>query len=194
MTSEEKADWIIELYKKYGNANYIGEPVSQIEHMCQCAQLAEESGADEEMILAAFFHDIGHLYEHIAQQKTAHMDDYGTVDHESLGADFLRNAGFGERMAKLVASHVQAKRYLVAAYPEYRQKLSEASMQTLILQGGPMNDDEIFSFVNDPLHQEYIQLRYWDEQAKAINSPLPDLEHYCNMMIHQLQQKKYVTY
>jgi predicted HD phosphohydrolase len=77
----------------------------------------------------------------------------------------------------------------VAAYPAYRQKLSEASMQTLILQGGPMNDDEIFSFVNDPLYHEYIQLRYWDEQAKETNKPLPDLHQYRNMMINQLQQK-----
>jgi len=189
MTPAETADWIIELYKKYGSADYIGEPVSQIEHMCQCAQLAEASGADEEMILAAFFHDIGHLYEHIAHEKAVHMDDYGVVDHESLGADFVRNAGFGERIASLVASHVQAKRYLVAAYPEYRQKLSEASMQTLILQGGPMNDNEMFSFINDPLHKEYIQLRYWDEQAKMTHTPLPDLQHYRNMMIHQLAKK-----
>ncbi len=189
MTPEERADWILDLYKKYGDADYIGEPVSQIEHMCQCAQLAEGSGADEEMILAAFFHDIGHLYEHIAQETTEHMDKYGTVDHETLGADFVRKAGFGERMAKLVASHVEAKRYLVVAYPEYRQKLSKASMETLILQGGPMKDDEIAAFEADPLHKEYIQLRYWDEQAKETNKPLPNLQHYRNMMIHQLEKK-----
>jgi phosphonate degradation associated HDIG domain protein len=173
----------------YGNADYIGEPVSQIEHMCQCAQLAEASGWDEEMILAAFFHDIGHLYEHIAEEKTEHMDNYGTVDHETLGAEFIRKVGFGERMAKLVASHVNAKRYLVAKYPDYRARLSEASMQTLNIQGGPMTDEEIASFESDPLHKEYIQLRYWDEQAKMTNNPLPDLQHYRNMMINQLEKK-----
>ena len=36
------ADEILMLCKMYGNQDYIGEPVSQIEHMCQCAQLAEK--------------------------------------------------------------------------------------------------------------------------------------------------------
>ena len=53
------ADEILTLYKMYGNQDYIGEPVSQIEHMCQCAQLAESENYDHEVILAAFFHDIG---------------------------------------------------------------------------------------------------------------------------------------
>jgi 2-amino-1-hydroxyethylphosphonate dioxygenase (glycine-forming) len=194
MLPEEKADRIIELYRKYGDADYIGEPVSQVEHMCQCAQLAEASGADEEMVLAAFFHDIGHLYEHIAEEKTAHMDQYGTVDHETLGAAYIRKLGFGERMARLVESHVNAKRYLVAKYPEYRAKLSEASLQTLIMQGGPMDETEMIAFENDPLHKEYIQLRFWDEQAKETNLPLPDLQQYRNMIIQQLHKKSYVTY
>ncbi|MGZ3901839.1 MAG: hypothetical protein ACXVDC_16045, partial [Bacteroidia bacterium] len=58
-------DEIMSLYNNYGNEDYIGEPVSQIEHMCQCAQLAEKEKYDEEVILAAFFHDLGHLCEHI---------------------------------------------------------------------------------------------------------------------------------
>jgi len=64
-TPEETAEFIISLYHQFGNEDYIGEPVSQLEHMCQCAELAEKEGYDEEVILAAFFHDIGHLCEHI---------------------------------------------------------------------------------------------------------------------------------
>ncbi|MEN9953334.1 MAG: hypothetical protein RLZZ520_1602, partial [Bacteroidota bacterium] len=48
-------DQIFELYEKFGQADYIGEPVSQIEHMCQSAQLAEAAGYDDELIIAAFF-------------------------------------------------------------------------------------------------------------------------------------------
>ncbi len=72
---------IISLYEKYGNADYIGEPVSQLEHMCQSAQLAEAEGYSEEVILAAFFHDIGHLCEHF--MPVAFMGGYGVVDHEN---------------------------------------------------------------------------------------------------------------
>ena len=49
------AEFIIGLYRQFGGNDYIGEPVSQIEHMCQCAHLAEEEGYDDEIILAAFF-------------------------------------------------------------------------------------------------------------------------------------------
>ncbi|MEQ1624409.1 MAG: phosphohydrolase, partial [Sediminibacterium sp.] len=71
-------EMIVSLYGKYGNADYIGEPVSQLEHMCQSAQLAEAEGFSEEVILAAFFHDIGHLCEHF--MPVAFMGGYGVVD------------------------------------------------------------------------------------------------------------------
>ncbi|HNP95352.1 MAG TPA: hypothetical protein PKJ63_06975, partial [Cyclobacteriaceae bacterium] len=45
-------DEIFALYTKYGDEDYIGEPVSQLEHMSQAAQLAIDSGADDEVILA----------------------------------------------------------------------------------------------------------------------------------------------
>ena len=67
------------------------------------------------------------------------MGGYGIKSHEKIGGDFLRDLGFPERIAKLVENHVQAKRYLTFKYPEYFEKLSKASLQTLSYQGGPMN-------------------------------------------------------
>ncbi len=187
MSPAEIANLIIDLYKQFGHADYIGEPVSQLEHMCQCAQLAADfDGTDEEMILAAFMHDIGHLYEHIAGEETLQMEGFGTADHEALGAKFVLQMGFSNRIAKLVQSHVAAKRYLTATDAAYYKKLSEASRETLRLQGGPMNPDEIAALEADPLYLQYIQLRLWDEQAKNTNTPLPDLELYRDMMIRQL--------
>ncbi len=65
MQIEQNVDEILSLYKNYGGEDYIGGPVSRVEHMCQCAQLAEKAGHDNEVILPAFFHHIGHLCEHI---------------------------------------------------------------------------------------------------------------------------------
>src|SRR5215475_10589157 len=90
---------IFSLYENYGAADYIGEPVSQLEHMCQCAQLAEAEGYNDEVILAAFFHDIGHLCEHI--MTVSYMNEYGVADHEKLGAEYLRRKGFSETIASL---------------------------------------------------------------------------------------------
>lgn len=177
-------DEILSLYRRFGGEDYIGEPVSQIEHMCQCAQLAEVGGFDNEVILAAFFHDIGHLLEHV--MPAGQMDGFGVVDHEKLGAEYLRQKGFSGRICKLIASHVQAKRYLTHKYPEYFDQLSVASKRTLEFQGGVMNKEQAMEFEQDELHPLYIQLRRWDEQAKLEHIPLPSLEHYGKMMAEHL--------
>jgi phosphonate degradation associated HDIG domain protein len=183
--SEKTAEEIITLYRQFGDEDYIGEPVSQIEHMCQCAQLAETEGYDEEVILAAFFHDIGHLCEHIMPVKQ--MDGYGIVDHEKLGADYLRSKGFSETIASLVENHVQAKRYLTLRYPDYYDQLSLASKKTLEFQGGRMTQDEAISFEADPLFELHVKLRRWDEKAKLEHQPLPSLDKYETMMIRHLK-------
>jgi phosphonate degradation associated HDIG domain protein len=182
------ADEILMLYKMYGNQDYIGEPVSQIEHMCQCAQLAESENYDDEVILAAFFHDIGHLCEHI--MEVDYMEEYGIVDHEKIGAGYLKDKGFSEKITKLIASHVEAKRYLTCRYPSYYERLSDASKSTLNFQGGPMNENEAKNFEQDEWFPLYITLRGWDEKAKAERVPLPDLERYRVMMIRHLIQHK----
>jgi len=186
--AEKIADEILGLYKMYGDQDYIGEPVSQIEHMCQCAQLAEKENYDEEVILAAFFHDLGHLCEHI--MPVNYMDDFGIADHEKIGAEYLKGKGFSEKITRLIASHVAAKRYLTFKKPVYYQQLSEASKNTLNFQGGPMNDSEAMDFEKEEWFNLYITLREWDEKAKEENIPLPDLERYRALMIQHLSQPK----
>lgn len=179
---------IISLYKRFGNEDYIGEPVSQIEHMCQCAQLAEAANADNEVILAAFFHDIGHLYEFAyPENKVQYMDGAGVVDHEKLGGSYLLSKGFSKKIVNLVQSHVEAKRYLTFKFPDYFNQLSEASIKTLAFQGGVMSAEDAAAFENDPLCAQYVQLRRWDEQAKETAKPLPPLQHYKEMMLTHLQ-------
>ncbi len=181
----ERVDKIFNLYKAHGAEDYIGEPVSQLEHMTQAAQLAARAGYDEEVILAAFFHDFGHL---CADETAGQMDGYGVTDHEKLGADYLRQMGFSEKIAKLVESHVQAKRYLTYADEAYYNQLSEASKKTLEFQGGRMTADEAAAFEADELFPLYLQLRRWDEQAKETDMPMPPLSDYKAMAIRHLQQ------
>jgi phosphonate degradation associated HDIG domain protein len=185
-TPEQIADYIIGLYKKYGDEDYIGEPVSQLEHMVQCARLAEIDGQSEEVILAAFFHDIGHLCEHIMEVQQ--MDGFGVVDHEKLGADFLRSHHFSEAIASLVENHVQAKRYLTYADSAYYEKLSEASKKTLEFQGGRMTEEQAIAFKADALFDLHIKLRRWDEMAKLEEMVIPPLELYTEMMVRHLQK------
>lgn len=159
------------LYERFGTRDYIGEPVSQIEHMSQAAELAIAEGFDDEVVLAAFFHDIGHL----CAEGAENMSGYGVVSHERLGADYLREAGFGERLARLVEYHVQAKRYLTLREPGYFERLSEASRKTLAYQGGVMTAAEADMFERDPLCAVSLRMRQWDELAKEIAVPVMDL-------------------
>jgi 2-amino-1-hydroxyethylphosphonate dioxygenase (glycine-forming) len=186
--NKEEAISIVEevfaLYEKFGDADYIGEPVSQIEHMCQAAQLAEKEGCEDEVILAAFFHDIGHLYEHIGEVRS--MERFGVEDHEELGYAYLKEKGFSEKIARLVESHVPAKRYLTYRYPEYYNHLSEASKATLENQGGRMNQEEATLFEADPLFELFIKIRKWDDLAKIENVPMPSLQKYKTLALKHL--------
>lgn len=184
VVAEQTADLILGLYSKYGDADYIGEPVSQLEHMCQCAMLAESEGYDDEVILAALFHDIGHFCEHFMDVKQ--MDNYGVVDHEGLGAEFLRSHGFSERIASLVQNHVEAKRYLTFYDKNYYNNLSDASKETLKFQGGVMSENEAERFKSDPLFDMHIRLRKWDERAKVEQMMLEPFDKYRKMIIKHL--------
>ncbi len=171
-TIEKIVDEIFALYEKHGSADYIGESISQIEHMSQSAELAQKEGYDDEVQLAAFFHDIGHI---CVMENQESMGGYGVKSHEKIGADYLRKKGFSENIAKLVENHVQAKRYLTFKHPEYYDKLSVASKKTLEYQGGKMNAGEATIFENDPLFSLSIKMRKWDELAKEEHIPVTDI-------------------
>lgn len=175
---------IFSLYTRFGDEDYIGEPVSQLEHMSQAASLAEEEGYDEEVILAAFFHDIGHLCADAGEAGS--MDGMGNIDHEKLGADYLLEKGFSKRVAALVQGHVIAKRYLTYKDPEYYDKLSDASKATLNFQGGIMNAEEAAEFENDPDAELIIRLRYWDDKAKETNVPVNNVNRLKTLAVAHL--------
>lgn len=177
---------VFSLYEKFGDEDYIGEPVSQLEHMSQAAALAQAEGHDDEVVLAAFFHDIGHLCAEAGEAES--MDGMGNVDHEQIGADFLLERGFSERVANLVQGHVIAKRYLTYKYPEYYNCLSEASKATLNFQGGVMTADEAADFELHPDAELIIRLRYWDDMAKEMNVPVDNIQYLKTIALSHLQQ------
>ena len=173
------------LYQAHGQADYFGEPATQLAHMWQAAALAEAAGYDDEVVLAAFFHDLGHLCAY--QEEVPSLVGFGgTMSHEKLGANYLRACGFSERVARLVENHVLAKRYLTYAHPEYRRQLSPASQTTLAFQGGPMTAAEATVFELDPDSDVLIRLREWDDQAKQANQPVGDLDHLKQMALRHL--------
>ena len=160
------------LFGFYGDSDYIGEPLSIAEHSVQAMVVAGQSGEDKEVQLAALLHDVGHLLGLEAGFPPA-MDGCGTVDHEGVGADFIRRSGLTETCAYLTAQHVNAKRYLVWKSPD--RPLSAASQITLGHQGGPMTDAEASAAESDGRWPAVLRMRNYDEAAKDPAVPLPNL-------------------
>lgn len=118
---------------------------------------------------------VGHLLGLEAGFEPA-MDGCGTVDHEGVGADFIRGLGLHENIAYLTQEHVSAKRYLCNRNPGYEEALTEASKTTLKHQGGAMSDEEASQAESDPRWQDVLTMRYIDEAAKDPDMKLPPLK------------------
>ena len=164
------------LYCQAENVDYIGESVTQLQHTQEAAHLAQVSG-DDELVLAALLHDVGHLCFPEAEV----MGDMGVLNHESLGADYLLGLGFSHRVIELVRGHVAAKRYLVTTRVDYAAKLSPASQTTLTYQGGLMSEEEVRQFEQHPDFSNLLKLRAWDEAAKTEKS-VPAFGSYVNLI------------
>lgn len=183
------ADELIALIQSASCTEYIGEPVTILQHMTQSAMIAQQKNLSEELILAAFLHDIGHVCE-AAQFERAFMKGFGMVNHEKIGAAFLREKGFSTLVIQVVENHVAAKRYLCTVSPSYYASLSEASKETLILQGMLMSDEEINEFISLEYFPHILEIRKIDELAKVINIPAPDnFDYYHQLIVRHLNQQ-----
>jgi gamma-butyrobetaine dioxygenase len=188
----EPVDQLAKLFAEQGESEYLGEAVTQAEHMFQAAACAEQSGASNALIAAALLHDVGHLFQSTGNNTSANTNtgeisgrdlmDTGTDNrHSHTGADWLA-AWFPEAVTEPVRLHVAAKRYLCAVEPGYFDQLSEASVFTLSVQGGPMSDAEVAEFEAGPYAQDAVTLRRWDEAAKDPDAQVPAFDHYRTLL------------
>jgi phosphonate degradation associated HDIG domain protein len=162
------------LFEQNGGSLYGGEAVTQLEHALQAAMLAEAEGATPALIAAALLHDIGHLLHDLPDDAPdAGIDDV----HEELAHKWLRKY-FGPEVTEPVRMHVEAKRYLCAAEPQYRDSLSDVSQQSLELQGGTFTIAEARRFEQRPFFEDGVRLRRWDDRAKILGLETPSLDHF----------------
>lgn len=167
-------DDIRPLFDRYGATAYSGEPVTQLEHALQSAQLAEEAGATDELVAAALLHDLGHLLNRQGETPTARgVDDL----HQYYALPFLRPL-FPDAVLEPIRLHVDAKRCLCAIDAGYHGSLSADSVRSLRLQGGVFNQEEAAEFLRRPYAEDAIRLRRWDDLAKIAAKPTPGLDHY----------------
>ncbi|UWQ55608.1 (R)-1-hydroxy-2-trimethylaminoethylphosphonate oxygenase [Leisingera caerulea] len=166
------------IFDRRGDEEYLGEPVTMAEHMLQGATIAEQNGQPEEIIVGALLHDIGHFTSEFGMFS---MDDTKDRYHEEAGAEVLEEF-FPSVITDCVRYHVAAKRYLCATKPEYFNRLSEASIHSLNLQGGPMDAEEVAEFEKNPNLKQIIAVRYLDEAGKRADMETPDYWHFAPMV------------
>ena len=163
-----------------GQHQYGLSDINQIQHALQAALLAEQAGDPPALIAAALLHDIGHMVHDLGENPAADgIDD----QHEDVGNAFLKDH-FGPEVTEPVRLHVAAKRYLCGKEADYFAKLSQDSVLSLSLQGGPMSAAEITAFEALPYWRDAVQLRRYDEGAKVEGLVTPDVAHFMPYVAH----------
>ncbi len=155
--------------RRYGT-----ERVSELAHALQCAELARDAGADEELTLACLLHDVGRfavdqtqVFDRVGGGRAGGGGHHSARGHHEIGADLIAPY-VPERVAWLVRMHADAKRYLCSTEPGYHATLSPASQHTLTLQGGLMSPEEIARHATHPGLCDALRLRRWDDLAKVV--------------------------
>ena len=167
-------DEIRVLFEESGSTMYAGEPVTQTEHALQAAELGRQAGASDALVAAALLHDVGHLLHNLGEE----IAQQGVNDeHERRGAEWLATS-FPLAVSQPVLLHVTAKRYRCAVDPAYLNQLSDASLLSLQLQGGPLDEPQVSQYRADPFYEDSLLLRSWDEAAKVPGEETESLDFF----------------
>jgi gamma-butyrobetaine dioxygenase len=166
------------LFAGPGAGDYLGERVTQAQHMCQAGTLAESTGAPDALVAAALLHDVGHFHGEVSGQELMSGTDNR---HSDTGAAWL-SRWFPAGVTEPIRLHVAAKRYLCAVEPAYLTRLSPASVYTLGVQGGPMDAEQVRSFEAEPHHADAVALRHWDDAAKDPDAVTQPFDHFRGLL------------
>jgi predicted HD phosphohydrolase len=154
-----------------------GVPVSQLDHALQTAALlAHLHVGDDELAAAGLVHDIGHLLPG------------GTDEAHAADAAHAVRRVLGERVAGMVALHVEAKRYLVATETGYGGALTTDSVVSLGRQGGAMSREESEAFRAQPWAADAVTLRRADDSGKVEGLAVGDLAHW-TPLLHDIARR-----
>jgi 2-amino-1-hydroxyethylphosphonate dioxygenase (glycine-forming) len=155
---------IKQLFENYGNVTY-GEKMTILSHSVQSALIAKSRELNDNLVVAAFLHDVGHMLP-LTNETDESMGGFGAIDHETSGAKYLIDVGFNAYITEPIKNHVMSKRYLCTVNDQYHSELSDASKKTMEYQGGLLNEDEVAAFEKEPYFLESVELRLIDDEAK----------------------------
>jgi predicted HD phosphohydrolase len=148
-----------------------GVAVTQLDHALQTAAVLRHDHPDDvELAVAGLVHDLGQLLPG-ARDET----------HATDGAAAVRDA-LGERVAGIVALHVEAKRYLVATEANYKVRLTDDSVVSLGRQGGILDPGQASAFLALPWAADAVTLRRADDGAKILGLEVAGLDEWVPLL------------
>jgi predicted HD phosphohydrolase len=133
------------------------QPVTQLGHALQTAAILRRDRPDDiELAVAGLVHDIGQLLPG------------GTDETHAVDGAAAVQVVLGERVAAIVALHVEAKRYLVATDSNYKERLAADSVVSLGRQGGASTSGEVSAFLTRAWASDALTLRRADDSGKVV--------------------------
>ncbi len=82
--------------------------------------------------------------------------------------DLFAKQGASEYMGEAVTMSQHMEQSAACATADaYMERLSDASISSLMVQGGPMNAAEIEHFEANPYHRDAVRLRRYDDDGKV---------------------------
>jgi len=113
-------------------------------------------------------------------------EDVTMSEHMLQGAQLAEQASAGD--AIIAAALLHDIGHYTNEFPEdalaqgIDNKLSDASVHTLNLQGGPMDDAEVAEFAKNPNLDNILRVRIWDDLGKDPTVATPDFWHYAPIL------------
>jgi predicted HD phosphohydrolase len=167
-------DFILDLFARRGAEAYMGEKVSMAQHMEQSAACAVAGGASDELVIASLLHDIGHF---VGDFPIEALENGIDNLHADAGAHFLEPF-YPASVTEPIRLHVAAKKYLCAVDENYMSCLSDASINSLRVQGGPMSQPEVEEFESNPHYLAAVDVRKYDDDGKVAGLDIKPVESY----------------
>jgi gamma-butyrobetaine dioxygenase len=152
--------------------------------MLQAAACARRDGAGDALIAAALLHDVGYYVDPDPDNRNELV---ASKRHDRAGARALAPF-FPEAVTEPIRLHADAKRYLCAVEPDYRDKLSDASIHTMALQGGIMDSEEADAFARGAFCEAAVAMRRWDDEGKVAGADVPPFGDFRPMLERLVKQ------
>jgi predicted HD phosphohydrolase len=175
MTDNDTPSWqttyeqITDSFDEASRIRYGESAVTELEHALQCAEHADQAGADEELVFAAMMHDVGR-YAVPQELVSDTLQDVEIADnalgHGERGAQLMENM-LPERSLFCIRYHAESKMYLCQTNPNYRAKLSGASVKTLAIQSTNYDQVRLDELYGHQWWPDAIRVRTWDDAAKV---------------------------